>query len=954
MKTRALSRRTFMKLSAATAIATGLSAGTAVAFAEADAGTQGSDIKRIRTCCRGCGKMECGVWVTVENGRAVKVEGDTSCFTSGGNCCAKSQSSIQAAYHPDRVLYPLKRTNPKDADDPGWVRISWDEAYATMAEKYGEIMDKFGGEAIMMMSGTSRCWCMGAYGVFPLLFRSPNRVTPYQVCKGPRHFATLMNSAYAFSWQATVDQPEVMVRWGGSTEMSNYDDSCRQTVDMAMYADKFITVDPRLTNLGKESDIWQPLYPQTDGALALSWMHVIIEKDLWDHQFVQKWTDAPFLVVEDMEPTPGPFGAKFQAGVFQTQTRLLKESDLVADGSPLKMMCWDKIGNRLTYFDTETMLWEGETWSAEAGLVRGKEAQQKHLFPGVAQGWVPDQTGFTQADGFAAEIDPALEGSYEVTLADGSTHAVRPVWEHFKERCAQYAPDKAAAITHIPAEQIEEAATTYATRLRPETGYGNGGIGYMLAIEHGCNAIQNSRALDCLVGITGNWDTPAGNRGGTTSFLTAPQVNFAGNINMGGTEPLDEATLAKLAGIDKFPVLNWWQYWADANATYEQMQTHDPYPIVAGIAQSGDFMNMANSLYNWESFKGLDFFVCIDFWHTPLSDRADLLLPCAHWLEINATRPSQGSSGGMGYNVQCVERPGEVEYDLNFDINLYKAMGVPFSADPDNPWPTEEEYCDWYVQASGKTWKELTDDFQAMDPAYGGTWGFYRRYQLGMLRPDMKPGMQTPTGKMELWNTTMETFFPENPDDILPNYAEAPLSRTERPELEEEYPLICNTGRRIPVYFHSEHRQLPWCREQWPVPRMEIHPSDAEKYGIEQGDWVWIENENGKIRQVADIYAGIEPGVINCEHQWWYPELNQSGHGFELSGVNCLVSRDLRDRHSATSYLRAYPVKIYKATAENSPFGNPCPCGNDGTEIIHDATDPRLKEWAKLNFEGEE
>lgn len=211
------------------------------------------------------------------------------------------------------MLYPLKRTNPKDADDPGWVRISWDEAYATMAEKYGEIMDKFGGEAIMMMSGTSRCWCMGAYGVFPLLFRSPNRVTPYQVCKGPRHFATLMNSAYAFSWQATVDQPEVMVRWGGSTEMSNYDDSCRQTVDMAMYADKFITVDPRLTNLGKESDIWQPLYPQTDGALALSWMHVIIEKDLWDHQFVQKWTDAPFLVVEDMEPTPGPFGAKFQA-----------------------------------------------------------------------------------------------------------------------------------------------------------------------------------------------------------------------------------------------------------------------------------------------------------------------------------------------------------------------------------------------------------------------------------------------------------------------------------------------------------------------------------------------------------------------------------------------------------------------------------------------------------------
>lgn len=963
MKVKNLSRRTFMKLSAATTAAVGLSACATTALADVESVDESaSDVKRIRTCCRGCGKMECGVWVTVENGRAVKVEGDTSCFTSGGNCCTKSQSSIQAAYHPDRVLYPMKRTNPKDADDPGWERITWDEAYSTMAEKYTEIMDKFGGPSIMMMSGTSRCWCMASYGAFRSLFQSPNSVHPYQVCKGPRHFATLMQSAYAFSWQATVDQPAVMVRWGGSTEMSNYDDSCRQTVDMAMYADKFITVDPRLTNLGKESAIWQALYPQTDGALALSWMNVIIEKGLYDVPFVKKWTDAPFLVVEDMEPTPGPMGAKFQAGFFQTMTRLLKESDLVEGGSSSKMMCWDTIGDRLTYFDTETMLWEGETWSAEAVMARGKEAQQKHLFPGVAQGWVPDQTGFTEEDGFEVPIDPALEGTFEVTLADGSVHSVRSVWEHLRDRCAEFAPEKASVITHIPADQIEEAATTYATRLYPETGYGNGGIGYMLAIEHGCNAIQNSRALDALVGITGNWDTPAGNRGGTTNFLSPRQVNFAGNVNMGGAPDPDEATLEKLAGIDEFPVLHWWQYWADANACYEQMQTGDPYPIVAGIAQSGDFMNMGNSLYNWESFKGLDFFVTVDFWHTPLSDRSDLLLPCAHWIEANATRPSQGSSGGFGFNVQCVERPGEVEYDLNFNINLYKAMGVPFSDNSDNPWPTEEEYCDWYVQASGKTWKELTDDFQAngwidcktMDPSYGGTWGFYRRYELGMLRPDMKPGMQTPTGKMELWSTVMETFMPEATEDILPSYAEAPLSRTAAPELEEEYPLICNTGRRIPVYFHSEHRQLPWCREQWPVPRMEINPVDAEKYGIEHGDWVWIENENGKIRQVADIYAGIEPGVINCEHQWWYPELNQSGHGFELSGVNCLVSRDLRDRHCAASYLRAYPVKIYKATSDNSPFNNPIPCGNDGTEIIHDPTDPRLKEWAVLKYEGEE
>lgn len=152
------------------------------------------------------------------------------------------------------------------------------------------------------------------------------------------------------------------------------------------------------------------------------------------------------------------------------------------------------------------------------------------------------------------------------------------MWEHFKARAAEYTPKVAEKITHVPAADIERAARTYATRLRPETGYGNGGIGYMLAIEHGCNAIQNSRALDALVGITGNWDTPAGNRGGTTSFLTPQMVNFAGNITMGGGTPPDEETLAKLAGADEFPLLNWWQYWLTPTRHTSRFRRATPIP----------------------------------------------------------------------------------------------------------------------------------------------------------------------------------------------------------------------------------------------------------------------------------------------------------------------------------------------------------------------------------------
>ena len=144
-----LSRRTFAKLSAATAATAviGCAVPGAALAEDAEAPSRGSEIKRVRTCCRGCGKMECGVWVTVENGRAVKVEGDQSSFQSSGNCCGKSQSSLQAAYHPDRIYHPMKRTNPK-GEEPGWQRITWDEAMETIGSKFQEIMDQYGGQDV--------------------------------------------------------------------------------------------------------------------------------------------------------------------------------------------------------------------------------------------------------------------------------------------------------------------------------------------------------------------------------------------------------------------------------------------------------------------------------------------------------------------------------------------------------------------------------------------------------------------------------------------------------------------------------------------------------------------------------------------------------------------------------------------------------------------------------------
>ena len=944
-----LTRRAFAKLAAATSILATASTTSAFALGEKDDDSQASrDIKRIRTCCRGCGKMECGVWVTVENGRAVKIEGDESAFQSRGNCCTKSQSSLQASYHPDRLKYPMRRTNSKE-ENPEWERISWDEAFDCIIQKGNEIKEMYGPEAIAGIAGTSRVWPVEWQG----LWGSPNSMQAWQICKGPRQLMGGIVDSFAFSWMATYEHPRVYVQWGGASEISNYDDSCRTTVETAKKADVHIVIDPRQTNLGKEADYWLNIRPGTDAAIALCWAHIIVDNELYDDLYIKRWTDAPFLVVEDMDPTGYPEQSGFGVHV-DLRTRMLSEADVKEGGSPQRWMVWDTIGNKLTYFDSTTGLWEGE----ELRELTKREAQGDFV-PGVAPGLLVEPTTFDPL------IDPALHGEFEITLKDGSKHVARPVWEGYIESLKDYTPEKASEITGVDAKIIEDACLAWATPLDPTTGYGNGGIQYMLATEHQGHAGQTVRAIGTLIHLTGNWDTPGGNRGSTHAPVMGGHAGFA-NLNPLITMP-DPSAADKMIGTDAFPVLGYINMFADENKTFEAMHDGTPYPVRMLCATSGDFMHQGNAGYNWEAIKSLDFMVGVDLWMTPSMSACDIVLPAQHWLEVDGCpRTSQGSHGAIGANVHCVEAPGEALWDPEIFRRLVAKMGIPYL--PDNPNPTMKDLQDISVAGMAGSFEEYVDEFQkngwwdckAVAP---DEWGTYRRYETGALRHlnkggilgvpgDGLRGFYTPTLKAELRSTVLETYFPDGRYNY-PTYTEPPHSPIADPELCEEYPFIMTTGRRIPVYFHSEHRQLPWCRELWPVPRVEINPETASSLGIEQGDWVWIESKWGKVRQAADLFYGVAPNVINAEHQWWFPELDQLGKGFDLSCINECVDRNAQDPIFGSVNIRAYPVKIYKATPENSPFGNPCPCGNDGTEIIHDATDPRLKEWLP-DYEGRE
>lgn len=1012
-----VSRRTFTKAAlaslgaAAVGTAAGASIPTVALAADEKAASAGPEVKRIRTSCRGCGKYECGTWVTVQDGRVIKIEGDTSYPGSLGNCCSKSQSSIQAAYHPDRLLYPMKRTNPK-GEDPGWQRISWDEAEQMIVDNITKINQEFGGKTIFATMGTSRVYAMNVMNTMAPL-GAQNLIGANQVCKGPRTALHRTTDGGELYFVENVIAPKVCVQWGSGIEVSNYDDAGRVLIDNVHRATTYINIDPRMSNMAKEADYWLAPRPGTDGALALAWQKLIIDNELYDKLFCQRWTDLSFLVAPDAPRTEWVRDVpQYHMGIGSTQyvnTILLTEDQVKEGGSPKRFMAWDSLNNCLTYLDSETGLWEGETFKPK--YVPGsedylKKSQMWDLYdweeakghfmseddvrPGMTPLWVNDLSEFNPAK------DPALFGEYEVELLDGTKVKATPVMQYYYDNTlANYTCEHAEEITGVKAGLIEEACLAYATRVDPDCGYGNGGINYAVTHEHTSNAFRVNHAVQAIDVLLGNTDIPGGHRGPSRppAYNPTQQGNFDGPAFCAAGGPImPEGAGPAMAPPDgpqlkTFPLLGQ----ADATSVYHAAATGDPFPMKAGGSIASGVMVQSNILEVWEGVKNLDFYWNMNLWHDPISDLADVILPARHWLEVENPRTSQGAGGFYGALIKCKDAPGECKWDLDMMVEVYEKAGIPYygpgtanpeyepwqlSGDPDEPQPQQ----DITLKAMGMTWDEFKQEFaehgwfDCRETNRNG-FGSARRYETGWFRNcfDGIPGFLTPSTRNEFWLLNLEAQMNDETglEWALPTYVEPKSSpesnewhevviaaadssaTTGNPNWEkykdytvENYPYILSTGRRIPVYFHSEHRQLPWCREVWPVPRLEVNPVDAEELGLEQGDWAWIETPFGKIRQNVDVNASVAPGRMNAEHSWWYPELKRPGKGFDLSGCNCLVDAFAQCEAMGSPHLRGYLVKVYKATAENSPFGNPVPCDDDGTPIIVNASDPRLKEWA--------
>ncbi len=249
-------------------------------------------------CHEGCGVL---VYSDPETGRFIKCEGDPDDPYNRGALCPRCLAFKQVEFHPDRILYPMKRAGERGENK--WERISWDEALETCYKEFRRIAMTYGGDSIHCLRGTARDnqWQVGRMAN---TMGSPNEYgfLSGTACYLPR--LSLMIMTYGGMLIADFSQfsalryddpewvcPECTIVWGCNPTISNPDFFMGHWVTDAMKLGcKLISVEPRVTWLAAHADIHLMLRPGTDTALALGMIKVIIDEDLYDHEFVEKWT----------------------------------------------------------------------------------------------------------------------------------------------------------------------------------------------------------------------------------------------------------------------------------------------------------------------------------------------------------------------------------------------------------------------------------------------------------------------------------------------------------------------------------------------------------------------------------------------------------------------------------------------------------------------------------------
>ena len=454
--------------------------------------------------------------------------------------------------------------------------------------------------------------------------------------------------------------------------------------------------------------------------------------------------------------------------------------------------------------------------------------------------------------------------------------------EELAEATSAYPLERVAEITGVPAEKIAEAARIFANSPSACIVQGTN------SLDQHVTGLQNSRSVAMMQAITGNID----NAGGFVS-TSKVKINPIRLPEMMEGEPL---------GADQYPLFNevWGRNFGEGQSMLlaDTIFTEDPYPI------KGMIVSASNPVITWpggrklgRAMEELDFLAVMDMFMTDTTEKADLFLPAATFLERVELCDYYGTLHGVPHVSmrRKLFQVGEAVSDLDFWIELSKRMGYGEHF----PWVDSTEALDYALEPSGFTLADL-----AALPEGGMSFG---KVRLGNY--EKRGGFGTPSGKIELASETLRDLG----HDAVPRYVKGagetePVDAGERADSAEhagatggteDFPLTLTTGARTLQYLHSEHRDVERLAKRGRRPEAEIHPDTAEEFGVSGGSQVEIESPYGRVTMTALVTEGILPGVVSLPHGWADASVNDitsDYSGDPITGYPILKSMKCRVR----------------------------------------------------------
>lgn len=926
-----ISRRGFMKAAAATGAAL-TAAGSIPLLETTDQAFAAGSVERVmhKTACHGCTNC-CPVRVYTEDGRVVKIEGDPDGPLNKGGVCLKCLSQIQTVYSPRHVLHPMKRVGERGENK--WEAISWDEAVDLAGEQIATAVKKYGPYAYWSARGGGGAYIEWETSGLDYTFGGCNSLASGACqCAMPRDFVSTTSVGFnccvdmdnVDRWVGITDNAEldgtrrddterVFVLWGSQPHSSKAAHGGHGLTDArSNLGVKTIVVDPYMTAEAAKADVWLPVRPGSDCALMLSWIHHIIENDLYDEQFVKHWTNLPFLINPDtrlayraeevwpdyVNPAADP------AGVYDTPAYVCFDAK-TNSVQPFPFTAPENCAVDPVIFATATV--NGKE-AKTAGQIYKEEAEPWTLEAAGETCWLDPERIREAIELYAnADFGGLSNGVFSDHQENSSTAplgalAIDALLGHVESPCSAFQNHGAASRTaDRPTQRLGVLSSTFER--------------YGLGWTTGLTKAENDRLLDAIVA---DWDAKGRDGKEMQRYFFQSRCD-----TMGANEH---------KGIHQ------WQTCAPKELR-QAITTGEPYRPRVMYEMSGNKYAVMGPSLEWKKAYDEQDFVIQQYPNMTsfTVQTVDLFLPTTEWLEYDSYE-APGTHFNRHYARCQVTHLGETVNPFVSPYQVAEAavekLGAENVFDPDAykvPFfeSLEAARAAWAEQMGKGSWQEMLDDIDhrfTEEPIddYMAYYQYKEPVSDGLPR-----GFATMSRKVDVYSEAMlrlaRTGFPymypfDQPacDDYDPicTFKEPTESPVEgQPGYDPEYPLVITTGR-LPHFHHGTMRHAPFIREVMPAPELKINPETAAEYGIEHLDWVKITSRRGSSNARAYLTQGIAPGVLITE-RFWNPECFDETQetitpGIEECGYNIMSADEFQNPCFATNSYRAFTVKIEK------------------------------------------